>query len=115
MRAATQRGCHFDGSVCDHTNTGGNMSAGMVGYIIGGFFASILLPVLILVVARFVGPMRRNPKVVYSVCAVLALLVCAGGANGADNWWPPAIAAVLALLFLLVGYVRETKKSADPP
>jgi hypothetical protein len=47
---------------------------GVVGYIIGGTLASLLLLMLILIAAKLIGPMKRNPKVVYSICSVLALL-----------------------------------------
>jgi hypothetical protein len=35
------------------------MSAGILGYIIGGFFVSLLLPFLILIAAKFIGPRAR--------------------------------------------------------
>jgi hypothetical protein len=87
---------------------------GMIGYIIGGTLTSLLVPVLILVAARFIGSMQRNPKVVYTVCAVLAVLTCMlAGSSG--NWGAAAISAVLALLFLWWGYRRDATVLAPPP
>ena len=83
------------------------MNAAMVGSVIGLALGSLLLPVLILIVARFVGPMKRNPGVVYSVCAALALLLCFLGASTSGSWGASSAASVLALLFLLWGYSRE--------
>jgi hypothetical protein len=45
------------------------MGAGEIGYIVGGFFTAILVPVLILIVCNFVLAARRNPKIVYGICA----------------------------------------------
>jgi hypothetical protein len=77
------------------------MSAGMLGYILGLTMGCLLLPVLILIVAKFVGPMKRSPKIVYSVCAVLVLLAAFGaGRTGGGYVVPAAISATLALLAL---------------
>ena len=88
---------------------------GMLGYIIGGTLASLLVPVLILVAARFIGPMKRNPKVVYTVCGVLAVLASALPASSSGEWGAAAISAVLALLFLWWGYRRDARALAPPP
>lgn len=86
------------------------MSAGLVGYVIGGVVFSLLLPAITLIIAKFVPAMKRNPKVVYSVCAVEVVLVCLLGAPVGDTWVPSSIAAVLALLVLLWAYRRDATK-----
>ena len=90
------------------------MSAGMVGYILGGTMASLLVPVLILISARFIAPLKRNPRVVYPVCAVLVLLVCSLGPSVSGEWLAAAISAVLALLFLWWGYRRDARAVLPP-
>lgn len=37
------------------------MSAGFVGYVIGGFMFSLLLPAITLMIGRFVPATKRNP------------------------------------------------------
>jgi hypothetical protein len=91
------------------------MNAGMIGYIIGGFLGCILLPVLILIVAKFVPAMRRRPAVVYGVCVALVLLAGYATVSGGSEVLPSTISVVLALLFLLWGYVRDAKKAAAAP
>lgn len=83
------------------------MSAGEFGSVVGGAFASLLLPVLILIVARFVDPMKRHPGIVYSVCAVLVLLACAFAASTQEFWGPNIGSATLALLILGWSYTRD--------
>jgi len=91
------------------------MSAAMFGYIIGGTLASLLVPVLILIAARFIGPWKRNPKVIYAICAVLVLLTCSLGPSVSGEWIAGAISAALALLFLWWGYRRDVRALAPPP
>ena len=88
---------------------------GMIGYIFGVTVASLLVPVLILIAARFIGPMKRNSRVVYTVCAVLAVLACALSASSSAEWGAAVISAVLALLFLWWGYRRDARALAPPP
>jgi hypothetical protein len=80
----------------------------MFGYMLGAFLASLLIPFLILIAAKFIGPLKRHPKVVYSVCGVLVIFVCSLGANS-DNWPYLIIPAALALLVLWRGYRRDMK------
>jgi hypothetical protein len=82
--------------------------------IIAGTLMGLLVPVLILITARFIGPMKRNPKVVYSICAVLAVLVCTLPPAATGQWGPAVISAVLALLFLWWGYRRDSRSLAPP-
>jgi hypothetical protein len=81
----------------------------MFGYIIGGFTVSLLLPVLILIVTKFVGPMKRSPGIVYSVCGLLAPIPCALAASVSHEWGAATISVGLALLVLWWGYTRDRK------
>jgi hypothetical protein len=36
--------------------------------------ASLLLPLLILIAAKFIGPMKRRPRTVYGICAALVVV-----------------------------------------
>jgi hypothetical protein len=87
------------------------MSAGMLGYIVGGFMVMILIPVLILIVARFVPAMRRAPGVVYGVCAALVLLMGFLSFSGGNEGLATMISTALALLFLAWGYSRDRKRA----
>ena len=78
----------------------------------------LLLPVLVLIVAKFVGPMKRNPQIVYGVCVVLVLIVCLLTVTGSGgNWMPSSISAALAVLVLWWSYTRDTRKAtpSSPP
>jgi galactitol-specific phosphotransferase system IIC component len=88
------------------------MGAGQFGYIVGGFFASILLPVIILIVCNFIPAAKRNPKVVYGICAVLAVAVAFVSASGGGDVFSSIIVAVLAVAFFFWGYTRAAKKVA---
>jgi hypothetical protein len=90
------------------------MGAGEIGSIIGVFVASILLPVIILIVCNFIPAPKRNPKVVYSICAVLAVAVCFLGASGGGSYIDAVISAGLVVAFFYWGYRRATKKIVDP-
>ena len=77
--------------------------------VVGGI---LLAPVLVLIVAKFVGPMKRNPQIVYGVCVVLVLIVCLLTVTGSGgNWMPSSISAALAVLVLWWSYTRETRKA----
>jgi hypothetical protein len=94
------------------------MSAGVIGYIIGGTLMSLLVPMLILIAAKFIPSWKRDHKAVYIVCALLVVLACAvvaAGAAGAGEWPAAAISASLALLFLWWGYRRGARALAPPP
>ncbi len=88
------------------------MSAGQIGNIIGIFVASIVVPVIVLIVSNFIPAAKRNPKVVYGVCGVLAVAVAFVSAAGSGDIASSAIAAVLAGLLIYWGYTRAAKKIA---
>jgi hypothetical protein len=88
------------------------MGAGQFGFIVGGFFASILLPVIILIVCNFIPAAKRNPKVVYSICGVLAVGVAFLSTSGGGDVFSSIIVAVLAVAFFFWGYTRAAKKVA---
>jgi hypothetical protein len=88
------------------------MGAAQVGYIVGGFFASILVPVIILIICNFIPAAKRNPKVVYGICGILAVAVAFVSATGGGDIVSAGIVAVLAALFFFWGYTRAAKKVA---
>jgi len=47
------------------------VSAGIIGYIIGGMLVSLFVPVLILIAAKFIPSWKQNPKVIYIMCVVM--------------------------------------------
>ena len=49
------------------------MSSVTLGYIIGVILAIVLVPALIVFVAQ---SWKRNPKFLYILCAVLAIVMC---------------------------------------
>jgi hypothetical protein len=85
------------------------MEPAQAGYFLGMFLGTILFPVIILIVCNFFPAGKRNPKVVYSSCGVLAVLIAflVGG-----NWLRENLLAVLGALFFFWGYRRATKKNA---
>ena len=88
------------------------MSAGTIGYVVGLAVGSLVLPVLLLILTRFVPAMRRHPTLVYGVCLALVLFVFIAAAAQADSLGPVIVAALLALLFLGWDYVRNVKSLA---
>jgi len=87
------------------------MGAGQIGNIMGTFLASIILPVIILIICNFIPAAKRNPKIVYGICVVLAVAACAITLNGGGgNVLDASLAAVLAIAFLYWGYVRAEKR-----
>ena len=91
------------------------MGAGEIGSILGGFVASIILPVVIRIICNFIAAAKRNPKIVYSICAVLAVAVCFVSVNGGRSVLDALLSAVLAAVFLGWGYIRTAKKSQAIP
>lgn len=87
------------------------MSAGVFGYIIGGFLGSLLLPILVLIAAKFIGPMKQHPRIVYSISSILTLPVPALAASVSLLWGPAAISVALALLVLFWDYRRSRRKT----
>jgi len=88
------------------------MSAGTIGYVIGLAVGSLVLPILLLILTRFVPAMRRHPTLVYGVCLALVLLVFIAAAAEADSLGPVIVAALVALLFLGWDYVRNVRSLA---
>jgi predicted tellurium resistance membrane protein TerC len=97
------------------------MGAAMIGYVVGMAVGSLVLPILLLILTRFVPAMRRHPTIVYGVCLALVLFVFIAAAARADSLGPVIVAALLALLFLGWDYIRNVKalaaasSSAPPP
>jgi hypothetical protein len=90
------------------------MAAGEIGSIIGAFMMSILLPIIILIVCNFIPAAKRNPKMVYSICTVLAVAICFLGATAGGSYIDALISAGLAVAFFYWGYTRAAKKVAVP-
>ena len=78
----------------------------LVGFIVGGTAAFLLVPMLILMAARLIGPMKRKPRVVYSICAVVVVLWWAMAEAVLPHRGAMIICALLALLILWWGYRR---------
>jgi hypothetical protein len=86
------------------------MEPAQVGYLIGVFIGIIFIPVLILIVCNFIPAAKRNPKIVYSICGVLTvLLALVASPNGGIAF----IMAVLGALFFFWGYKRAARKIRD--
>jgi hypothetical protein len=88
------------------------MSAGTIGYVVVLAVGSLVLPMLLLILTRFVPAMRRHPTLVYGVCLALVLLAFIAAAAEADSLGPVIVAALLALLFLGWDYVRNVRSLA---
>jgi len=84
----------------------------MIGYVVVMAVGSLVLPILLLILTRFVPAMRRHPTVVYGVCVALVLFVFIAAAGRADSLGPIIVAALLALLFLGWDYKRNVKALA---
>ena len=86
------------------------MTPEQMGYLIGLFLGIIFIPVAIVIVCHFIPAAKRNPRIVYSICAVLTvLLALAASPNGVIA----SIMAVLGALFFFWGYKRAAKKVRD--
>jgi hypothetical protein len=90
------------------------MSAAWLGYIAGVFTASILLPVLLLIVFRLT-PLKRRPRIAYGIAGALAALMPFGSVRAGGDRPAAAIAAVLAAGFFWLAYRRAAKKLAALP
>jgi hypothetical protein len=91
------------------------MTATAVGYVIGGFFFSLLVPVLILIVCHFIPAANRNPKVVYGICGLVAIVPALLIVGVDHSAWLSVVSAMLALAFIFWGYTRAAKKKLTPP
>jgi hypothetical protein len=86
------------------------MTPERLGYLTGMFLAIIFIPVVILIVCNFIPAAKRNPKIVYSVCGVLTVLLAfVASPNGVIAF----IMAALGALFFFWGYTRAAKKLRD--
>lgn len=90
------------------------MGAGEIGSILGGFMVSIILPVVILIICNFIAAAKRNPKIVYGICVVLAGAVCFVSVNGGGSVLDAFLSAVLAVVFLGWGYMRAARQLTTP-
>lgn len=88
------------------------MGAGEIGYILGAFATAILLPALVLIVCNFIPAAKRHPKVIYGICAVLAVIPPTLAMRVSGTYGDSAIGIVLALGVLYWGYSRDAKKAA---
>src|ERR1039458_8230905 len=88
--------------------------AGEIGSILGGFVASIILPVVILIICNFIAAAKSNPKIVYGICVVLAVAICFVSVNGGGSVLDASLSAVLAIAFLGWGYIRAARKLTAP-
>jgi|ERR1019366_1121726 hypothetical protein len=87
------------------------MGAAEIGYIIGGFITALLVPVLILIVSNFIPAAKRNPHLLYGICAVTATLAAFIGASVGGNYADSTISWLLAEAFLYWGYRGAAKKA----
>src|ERR1035441_10561913 len=88
------------------------MGAAEIGYIIGGFITALLVPVLILIVSNFIPAAKRNPHLLYGICAVTATLAAFIGASVGGNYADSTISWLVAEAFLYWGYRGAAKKLA---
>lgn len=88
------------------------MSAGQIGYVIGGFFFALLLPVLILIVCRFIPVAQRRPEIIYGICGLLAVATPFLAAVVSRDIVSSALSATLAGGLIFWGYKRTVKKNA---
>lgn len=84
------------------------MGAAMFGNVLGLFIASILVPVLLLIVFRFT-PLRRRPALTYGIAGVLAALT--PFVTAAENVFPALIASIMAAFFFAFGYLRAAARA----
>ena len=85
------------------------MNAFWIGYVLGIFVGSILVPGILALILEFT-PLKRKPGIVYSITGVLATLfpfVTLRGGGGDEL--PPTIAAILAAAFFWWLYKRAVK------
>lgn len=89
------------------------MGAGMVGNYIGTVLASLFLPLVWLIVARLVPPLRRSPGVANAVAVALAWFAAFASARGAGSAGPAIVAAVMAAALFYWNYRRDVRALAD--
>jgi MFS family permease len=87
------------------------LGAAKIGYIIGGFITALLVPVLILVVSNFIPAAKRNPHVLYGICAVTATVATIIGASVGGNYADLAISWLLAQALIYWGYRSAVRKA----
>jgi hypothetical protein len=88
------------------------MGIGQLRNVLGIFVVCNILPVILLIACNFIPAAKRNPKVVYGICAVLAPAVaCIMVARGGDGL-SSAVAVILAELFFFWEYRRAARKNA---
>jgi hypothetical protein len=88
------------------------MGIGQLRSFLGVFVVCNILPVILLIACNFIPAAKRNPKVVYGICGVLALAVaCITVARGGDAL-SSAFAVILAELLFFWEYRRAARKNA---
>ena len=85
------------------------MSAGWIGYVLGGFAAALLLSVILLMIFRFT-PLKRNPAVAYGIAGVLAAVTPFVAVAGGGDALAALVSGALAACFLFWGYRRAVRK-----
>jgi len=74
------------------------MTAGMIGYLLGGFALSALFAAVWLLIAKMVPPLKRNPKLSYVIAMIVGfvpmLLISVIEFNPL-NLLPPIVCAAL--------------------
>jgi hypothetical protein len=85
------------------------MGVGEIRSILDGFVASIIFPVIILILCHFIPAAKRNPKIVYGICIVLAAVTCFVAVYGGGSIRDAALETLLAAGVLSLGYVRASK------
>jgi hypothetical protein len=89
------------------------LGAAQIQYIIGGFVTALLVPVLILVVSNFIPAAKRNPHLLYGICAVTATVAAIIGASVGGNYADSAVSWLLAEAFIYWGYRGAAKKARE--
>jgi hypothetical protein len=87
------------------------MGPAEIGYIIGGFIAALIVPAFILVASNFIPAAKRNPQVLYGICAVIATLAAFIGASVGGNYVDSTISWLLAEALIYCGYRGAEKKA----
>ena len=87
------------------------MGAGDIGYITGAFVTALLLPVLIFVASNFIPAAKRNRRVLYGICGLLAIATPFLAVTGGGSIIDAAVAAALAGALIWWGYTRAVKKA----
>lgn len=79
-----------------------------IGQFIGMFFASIAIPVVILIILLLVPATKRRPMLAYGATGVLATLF--PWVSIGENYGMKFAASILAAIFFFWGYSRARKK-----